>query len=328
MAFAETIVLSSSATTSFIVTTPPSKQYALPSSSPGLPSPSQIMKRIDAGLTSGARTNDLSGISFQGFTTASSLLRRSLDSGERAPILAIKDKGTKCLETDEDKVQELPLINDGEIAMTTTEKATRKTRVPRKKSVKRLESETAPSQGSPATIQKDKIFSFNMSRAGKVQAAGQTKIRKGRITKSVSREAIIEDLDVSKSVGTRKESLDVDIKNSEYQNVDRTLYDVDDFLGLEKVVGRRRDWTPPKAAPQRPNELNEEAIVHKSCHDPEFSPNSHMVSMDLGGVLSSYKFEKGTNNIVQRPPTRDSIGKALTKRRKIDVGRYKTKLRV
>ena len=321
MATAEAIVLSSSPPASFIATTPPCHgQFAPPSSSPGFPSPSAIMRKKDPSNGNGTRISAFSEGALRGFTTASSLLRESSEKGGTVLYPSNKRISRNGLEKDEEKKLEPQPENDGGISKPVSAIETKKPAAPRRKYTKKSESEKLPGQDGHHAIQTGKGCSIKKPRVKKVQAVGQTKITKGKIVKSVQRGATTEDVQSGNLVEFGKGVLDDNPKTQEDMHTAISMYEGDDSLGLDKVVARRRDWTPTIANSHRPTELNGEGILEKTVQDPEFSPNDHTVGINLGGVLSKYGFIIGANDdVLQRPFIRDSSGGGLTKKRKLDV---------
>ena len=309
-----TIVLSCSPSCSPVAVTPPHAAIAAMSSSPGLPSPSQLFSNMGPNQVRGSRATPLPIDALTGFTSASTFLRRSpsvndvrlsssvrrlrqlgkcdLQGSSKAttqpgelraeePKLPVFKMPKMLHERSEDVIEEksariavVPPVNAVETAHVLAPKKSRK-----KKSKGEVEAQT--------TIKKTKITKPGAIKSGK-KAAGSTTHVKEVVSAATSHPA-----------STQEEDLRA---REEFRN-----------LCLEKAITRRREWTPPQdTAPDTTSPKKRENIDLYSAHEPLIARFGNFQG-DFGLLGKEDGSFGACGNI------RHGNDEAVTKKRRIDL---------
>ena len=318
MATAAIIVLSSSPGRPCLRTTPSPTILPDMSSSPALPSPSQLITKRRPSLASGNRLSPVPSGSITSFTRASSLLcrthsarddvataRTTLDVGVEAIVTARQRVPTKSRKV---AAQKLPASEN-----------TAKRRKVRKNTVTANEEDQdgvidGGSIGREVIVKPLKV---KRTRAVKDSEPRQTTIERSKITKpSTSVKGVKKDR--SKTKFQNPVTGQDPVGGHEYLD-NREVRDEGTDWSLSEAVGRRKDWTPPKDT-EVPFNI-EQKPWNISC-DIQSKPvrHSEIGNKQFENLLSDYGYAQiqGITG-VDRGVSRGANGEALNKRRKLEA---------
>lgn len=349
MASTEVIVLSSSPATSFIATTPPRPHLLAPMvTSPGSLSPSQLLAKRQTSLAGGSRVSALPEGAFQGFATASSLLRREyavcqdeeiINQGQGKAETSKKRQHITGRCSKEKTLNEQPPIEKpakerkARVLKVASDSVPKKPRAPRKKALQK-ETEVVETvgcdDGQAGTVviagQKPRVKSVNRPKS---------KIKKAKVTKPTSEDDPaqvnqqthglkawqVPGIDIGELQGRQAKdgSVQEDPVKLGIDKLQEDEFGNPEDLGLQKVLTRRRDWTPvrdtlqDRLALQGPLTFNQPEVGTKV-------PPCHANETGFGNLISGYNCAQSAEDTVNgNAPKRKWDGEAVTKRRKLEV---------
>ena len=350
MASAEVIILSSSPTTSLIATTPPRPHLLAPmASSPGFLSPSQLLSKNQYLPTSGRRLTALGEGSFQGFATASSLLRQAYAVRQDEEITKQEQGNVNSLAKKQDVTEKAPKKNVSKkkpsIEKPAKEKMAKasnggsdsvpkKPRAPRKKAQKQ---ETKPAETANYDEGQSvaKIQPTRKPRARKRVDVAHANTKKAKVTKTTSEDTATKVYQTAEGFESLQ-TPNTDIGGVQERGVIDDLVQENPVklglgkgeehglekpkgLGLSKVLARRRDWTPVKDGLLEQLTVQSPLTSKQSETDAEH-PRCRADEAGFENLLSEYGYAKGAEGTVNKnAPKRNREGEAVTKRRKLDV---------
>ena len=303
-----------------MVTTPPSMAQHTKSSSPGLPSLSDLLVERMPQPTSRGKVIAVPVEATVGLANARSLLQ-----------LFHRDKQDNTKNSYETVHTELPSGNQGSTDKGIKEKVEKSRKKldkseharPRRKSKSHLTSETSVDTVIADSVANDEglIDTGRKTQKKKPRKDEQTKIKKAKVIKPWSsfsnpkrpRKACIEDL-----LGTAITRRDSEANINGAENTSAAHNEQD--LGLVEASKRRRDWTPARDTSKALSLVNESEAAWSAlipCESPL------LVESPTGGLLKrlgEYGFGGADEAAGLKPhPQRDLIGQAATKKRKTDV---------
>lgn len=316
MAAACPTFVSSSPSHSIILTTPPHKPtIAAMSSSPNLPSPSQLFAKKSAYFANDRDAISVTKSSLIGFTSASELLRQAEELKGRNGLIETRNElGEKEDLQNRDRQAAIPKrLSVGKGDPTTSVK---KARAPRKTAAK-PERGTTVTGGETAPVDKKSLARKESEKKPKIKSKGeaQTKIGKSRITKPGAT-----------TKKTKKDASALKIKKPDPSTVkapakmsEGLFPPGEEPLDLELVeaIRRRRQWTPTKdtvqdLSPVKNVEIGSRALL---ASVPVTTPSGFENS------IGDYAYVRNEASLPCLKEARDLNGQALTKRRKIEVSR-------
>lgn len=328
MAAAEAIVLLSSSPPQRNINTTPPRQHAHMSSSPTLPSPSDLFSRKIYRPSSVSRGSSIPRNAALGFASASSLLRHSQAVDASAAHDDDKANNANTLVT-ESKAQELS--KEAAESRTTAVKVAPKTRkessetkrakapakkvtLPKRKSIDRTESVDPIDSVRPVV---EELTS--KPRVRKTKETTQTTIKKTKVIKVGSANGSTKDLKCKRAT---KKSSEIDVTTAEpsVTEKEKTPPGRDKPLDLciEEAIRRRTDWTPTKDT--RDGFVGIEGSASASTSVDQGTPATSKRITHFGNLLGDYGYANITTSVKETSEfTRSSTGEALTKRRKVEV---------
>ncbi|KAL8919318.1 MAG: hypothetical protein Q9172_005039 [Xanthocarpia lactea] len=320
MVAAETILLSSPPSHGFMVKTPPSMAQHTKSSSPGLPSLSDLLVERMPQPTSRSKVITVPVEATVGLANAKSLLQ-----------LFHRDKQDNTQPSYETVHTELPSSNQGSTDKGIKEKVEKSRKKldkseyarPRRKSKSHLISETSVDTVIANSVPNDEglIDTGRKEQNKKPKKDEQTKIKKAKVIKPRSslsnpkrpKKACVEDI-----LGTAITRCDIGANIDGAENTSAAHNEQD--LGLIEALKRRRDWTPARDTSKALTLVNESETAWSAlipCESPS------LVESPTGGLLKrlgEYGFGGADQAAGLRPhPHRDLVGQAATKKRKLDL---------
>ena len=155
------------------------------------------------------------------------------------------------------------------------------------------------------------IESGGKKRIKRARKADQTKITKAKVTKPRAgsnslKKACTEDFEAVNSRCTIDAGMDNQRNTSVYS---------EPGMGLTDAVPRKKDWTPVRDTSRAT--INDCSMLVPTGSPYPVKPADVVLLKHLGG----YRLGGTNQNVVSRPqPPRDSNGQATTKKRKLDVG--------
>ncbi|KAL8769151.1 MAG: hypothetical protein Q9209_004785 [Squamulea sp. 1 TL-2023] len=304
MAAAEAIVLSSPSRHGFITTNPSSMiQHAI-SSSPVLPSLSEIfderMARPKNRSISVATPCDAA----VGFISASNVLQPAPMNYE-APLPS-SETVRSGLTANHRKLHDKGVSKDAgksrkEVAKSGDARGQGKSQSSKKSKI--------PADAVITASDEDGIDPQRKKQTKRPKDDGQTKIKKAKVTKPRSG---LNNPKLSRIVCT-EENPGIATSGCDMENIEADL-------GLTEAVKRRRDWTPTRDTAREPN-LPAETEAAWSALVPSEPPS--VVNFPDGGLLKrlgEYGYAKADHTVNSRSyPQPDLSGQAITKKRKLDL---------
>lgn len=322
MAALSPILLSSSPSHSIILITPPKRStIASMSSSPSLPSPTQLFGKKSSYFTHDNSAIPVSKAPLTGFTSASQLLREveALEQGSNGLIETRKELGEKKELENRDKK---PAVSKKRREKANS--SVRKAKAPRKTPAK-SEGRTSTIDNEPTAYKESETLDVQTSEKKKPKqnkGEAQTKIGNNKIVKPGATKK-------SKAVaGSRKsKGQNQSIAKAPPTNGETNYAPGEEPLDLELVeaIRRRRDWTPAKDTPQVLPPVEKAGLVEEadiSSHAPLTLETSVLKEIPLSGfenLLGDYAYARNEDSLSNPNKTRDLTGQALTKRRKVEV---------
>ena len=316
-----TIVLSASPSCSPVAVTPPHAAVAMMSSSPGLPSPSQLFSNMGPNLVGGSSATLIPPHAVTGFASASTLLRKASSVDETVSPSSIERSRPSEISG---------LQSCGKITTQPKELGGENQKVPVFKMPRMLHErspEAIQEEVSHAAVVRPPNFVENVSvlapkksrkKKGKDENEAQTTIKKTKITKPGPTKSRKKAAGSTKKV---KEVVPAPLRHPA-STQEEDLRAKEEFRGLclEKAITRRKAWTPSKdTAPD--STLSED--FEKSL-DPKFLLDTPLANEPLisrfGNLLGDFGFsEKEGSSFVACETTRHGKGEAVMKRRKIEL---------
>ena len=289
------------------------------SSSPNLPSPSQLFAKKSAYITNDSSATSRSNSPLIGFTSASELLRQAeaLEQGKDGLIEKRKELGEKeDLQNRDKKAAVLKKLSVEKGDSTTIVK---KTRAP-KKTPAEPDKGTALIDGTTAPLGEKPSACGEPEKKQKKKSKGdaQTKIGKSRIVKpgTTAKKTKID----ASARKFKKPNLSTvraaPKKNEEFFSPDEEPLD----LELVEAIRRRRNWTPIKDTIQI---LSPAEKVETESRAPHASGVPVTASSGFENLIGDYAYARNEDSLSGLKKTRDLDGQALTKRRKVEVSRIR-----
>ena len=291
-----------------------------------MPSPSQLFLTKAHNVTSGLRGSPIPKDAVAGFASASSLLRNS-----QSLELSANDKD-KTKEPSKDlkantKAKE-PAKKRARKSATAKEDGD-EVKKPRKPQTSKAKFKVPAGLGSEATKTAELNASLDLvaeetkskPRAKKTKEPTQTTIKKSKIIKVGSATSVVGG--DSKSAGKTRKSRDSEaavepsVKEKEAVHVERER---GQDLCLDEAPQRRADWTPTKDTGKALVDVEgidggKSEVLHEKDQSTPMPPQN---TNGFGALLGDYAYAhiKSSTKI-----SRSVSGEALTKRRKVEVGR-------
>lgn len=353
MASTEVIVLSSSPATSFIATTPSRPHLLAPmASSPGFPSPSQLLSKKQPLLTSGNWATALPEGALQGFATASSLLRQAY-AIRRDEEITNQEKGNanslaKKQDVTEKPTKKIVSKKQPSIEKPANEKKARVAKAaldtvpikPRALRKKAQQQETKPAEmvdhDEGQAVTKVRPARKPRAKKGVDGAQAQAKTKKAKVIRATSADIpakvdqIAEDFESLQTSntdrglhgqGVRENSVQENPAKPGLDKNEEHEFEKPKGLGLSKILARRRDWTPVKdALPVQEQLTVQSPMTFKQPGTSVKSPRCRADEATFGNLISEYKYAQSAEGAVDsNAPKRNREGEAVTKRRKLNV---------
>ena len=324
MAATAPIVLSSSPSHSIISTTPSRALNAAMSSSPGLPSPSQLFNKTTSLLaTSEGASPALKGPAL-GFIGASSLLRQ-VHSQERPPsppiartkALAEKRNRQSCDKSSTKREK-------GAIQDDTDGTIRKKPRAPRKKAVAEEGGQnmvvTADTSSAAQLLDMSGLPAVKTSQAKKTQNEGQTKIKKARITKPGATKDTAKVKKSARNPRSKQAAEGTERINEAPSKGEKASKTDDESLNLSEAVRRRRDWTPIEDTVPKFKFLEQDTASPEVSLVVENFPQTDSPAGLVENLMGDFGYAQQDSLSIGDPKfPQDSNGKGLTKRRKVEL---------
>ena len=271
------------------------------SSSPGLPSPSQLYSTMPSHLPRDPETESHTLNAIVGFKSAASLLPEDscvdepqLVLGASRPPTRQDDIKTKKRPKSGLSVVEFPIVDSSDHPCFS------------KQSQRHAEKELLPKTATRKSRPKPTHAT----------AQRQTKIKKARITKPVTRKASSE-MKATGSLSRKKGITSGSTISTLLANDETTTMSAEarDF-GLEEAVMRRLDWTPIKDTKNRVGGSNDEQAFSPA----RFSSETDLGHRDIGALLGEFKLTLPNSNLAAiSGPLQTSNTEGVVKRRKLDL---------
>lgn len=321
MAVADQIVLSSSPIRQDTLTTPLSVPQDAASSSPGLPSPSQLLMGKAVRLASGSAAVLVPQNAYIGLTSASGLLRPAESDDRTVPKVTDARfilKAKAILKGLESK----PLAPVGKGQKDRQGKG-------RSEPQKRIRKSTGggKSKGSPITvIVKASVKDGEEGRSGGIKHSKQSrkeeqaKIKKAKVTKPGAFTAGSKRCE-GKATEDRSDKSGVELQKADTGEAKDSLAATnEDDLGLTEALKRRKDWTPAKK-PFDKTISSGETEASWFALVPSVPPsNITLPHTGFGKLVEDFGYAEAKCATVTKPiGTRSVSGECGTKRRKLDV---------
>lgn len=327
MAAADAIVLLSSSPPQRNVNTTPPRQHAAMSSSPALPSPSDLFSRKICRPSSAGRGSLIPKDAALGFASASSLLRHSQtvdaadDDNNKAnntqtlvTASRAQDSSKEAAETRIAAIKAVPKTRKESSETKRAKAPAKKATLPKIKSGDQTDS--ADPNNSVRPMVEDPT---SKPRVTKIKETTQTTIKKTKVTKVGSANGFTKDV---KSKRATKKSSDIGVTTTELSVTEKeknsTARDEPLDLCIEEAVRRRTHWTPTKDTKDAfvGIEDNEGTLTIVDQGTPATSKRINY----FGNLLGDYGYPNITSSVKATSEiTRTSTGEALTKRRKVEV---------
>lgn len=333
MAATSTIVLSSSPCGSAIAITPPHGKPVAMSSSPSLPSPSQLFSSMHLRFPSRSRAVSIFKDPVVGFASASTLLRQARGADEPESPSGAKRMGLSAGSEMKDTGNIPAKLRKGKGAK---EKNGKEKVVKDKKPVFKTpgllqDDDTNPAQpdtvdvgpNHPPKASKDDGPAVMKPRKkkNKEEGDGQTKIKQAKVTKPGAAKSIGKPKKPATTTKKAKESV-VNTSKVPVSTQDSDLQAREEFreLCLEKAIPIRRDWTPVRDTVQNITTVaNIEGFTGSALLQDAPSTNA-LPNARFGKLVSDFGFaqpDEGTATMLEA--IRPMNGEALIKRRKIEL---------
>ncbi|KAL9117919.1 MAG: hypothetical protein Q9187_005536 [Circinaria calcarea] len=354
MASTEVIVLSSSPATSFIATTPPRPHLLAPMvSSPGYLSPSQLLAKKQPYPAASSRDPAIPEGAFQGFATASSLLRRAyavrqdeemINQGQGKAESSnkkrhITERSSKEKISKDKTLNEQPLLEKparerkARVSKVASDSAPKKPRAPRKKALPR-EPEAVETVGHEDCQAGTKVKPGQKPRVKGVDRP-KSKIKKVKVNKLTSEDDPakvyhsthdlkawqVPGIEIGELQGMQAKdgSVQEDPIKLRPDKLEEDEFENPKELGLQKVLTRRRDWTPVRDTLQDRLAL-QSPLTFKQPEIGTEGPPCHANETGFGDLISGYNCAQSAEVTVNgNASKRNWDGEAVTKRRKLDI---------
>lgn len=327
MATASPIFVSSSPSRSIIPTTPPFGPLATMSSSPSLPSPSRLFTKRPASFLGDSHAISLPIDTIAGFTSASKLLLQAhpSDHAEDDPIEPRKEPGESTTNQDGEgkptKSKNLPVgKRESDVSFVKKARAPKKTPAESGKKAAAVKEKLQVSYEA----ENNEIQDSDKERVRKSKGEAQTRIGKGKITKpgALNNEKIKSVASAKKLKKTDQSAAKAPVKkNEEIYPLGEEPLD----LGLIEAIKRRKVWTPVKDTLQRTSHL-EFGTTARTGLAPDDCVSGRPAPSGFDDLLGDYGYARDDNGpVIDLGKTRDTDGKASTKRRKIEVSQTDSK---
>jgi len=353
------VVLSSSPCYSAITITPPHGKPALISSSPSLPSPSQLFFSMPLRLPDGSRAAPTPTYAVAGFASASTLLRQareidesdspnaaerlglaagyelqdaSQDSSEAVKEDAVKEKAVKEKAVKEKAVKEKALKEKAVKKKAVKEKGLKGKKPVFKTPGSLLEDHLRPDEKNSvdrelenppkASAPKEPApKKLRKKKENKDEGDGQTKIKKAKIIKPGAGRS--NDKPKKSSTTTKKAKENVATNSMvPISTQDSDVQARGEFreLCLEKAIPIRRNWTPVRDTVQEITTVTNVEASTASALLPDTPPTKALPIVRFGKLLGGFGFaQPDEGNVTVFEATRPGNGEAVVKRRKIEL---------
>ncbi len=331
MTMPDVIVLSSSPVASAITITPRPAQLAPMSSSPGLPSPSVLMKSQKLSSAGGHCTASSTERTIGDFATTTSLGK--VGPSGLDPDTRNGEQGTSGISP--------PALDshtvDSEQAMKPKPKkrapagAKRATAPKRSKAPSKVTDELTDAAGGLGAggVCEGPIVSvtekkLRKPRVKKDKVEGQPKIKKGRITKPGT-EAGKEEASIKRKRSKVMDGAVIPADSTGSPDVVE-LPTAEQDLGLDKALMRRKCWTPPKETVQLVGGACERTGFAVRSVEPASVTSVEPSSKSFGSLFSSFGFAQELECRAVPQGARDFDGGVQKKRRKIEASSVHTRI--
>ena len=323
---ASNVVLSSPPLGSPAAVTPANFKHAALSSSPNLPSPSQLLCSMPSEVASGGRAATIATDAVVGFARASNLLRAArldgaIDSQSTAKRLGLGDRTHS-----HDKFQRNPMDSkpkkgkeNREVPLFKKPKALLKEQSMPKKTlgecavIPQLNSDTmAIGKNAPKKPRKVK---------GKKESDEQTKIKNTKITKPCSSRSDRELKETKKSVTETPKAKVSETFNTLLPSSEEDAKATEEFRGLclDKAIPLRRQWTPCKDTVQEPFRENITQSPSSVVRAGTLGESTLPVAR-FGQLLGDFGLPKQeAASVLKVDILRENTGEAVLKKRRIEV---------
>ena len=324
MAATPTFVPSSTPTRALTAITPAHTKPIAMSSSPSLPSPSQLFSSMPLRPQSGSSANPIPADAVAGFTSASSLLSREHSHSEDVSTI-----GFDRLESGElfGLQQEDDLHSKRKTAKLRPEKVptVKKPKVSREGQANPLQRDAIITQLKVSEVcERDNATLAPKKRHKKKSTEGdeaQTKIKKSKITKPGAPKGVVKPKKTSTLTTKPSEAISAASEPlMGTQAEDAQAREEFRDLCLEKAIPRRKDWTPVKDTVQSKiyvDAIEEHPVSAPPSNTPEANASSDTC---FGKLMGDYSFtQKIGCAATSFEGIRKRDGQSIVKRRKIEL---------
>ena len=323
---ASTVVLSSPPSGSPGALTPANFRHTAMSSSPNLPSPSQLFCSVPSEVASGGQATTASTDAVVGFARASNLLRAARLDGEIHSQSTARRLGLSDRSNTHDKVQHNP--KDAK-----PKKGKENREVPLFKKPKALLKEQSipgktlgecavifPLKGDKKAIEKSAPKRSRRSN-GKKESGEQTRIKDTKITKACSSRTDQEKKKKKKETTERPIANGSETFNTLLPSPEEDAKAREEFRGLclDKAIPLSRQWTPCKDTVQEPLRENSMQSPSSPVNSGTYEDNALPVAR-FGQLLGDFglpKQEAASLSKIDVP--REDTGEAVMKKRRIEI---------
>ncbi|KAI9852150.1 MAG: 5'-flap endonuclease, partial [Pleopsidium flavum] len=321
MATANVIALSSSPPRSPITTMSPPGFIAIMSSSPGLPSPSMLMRTKRPSLVSGSCAAHMPEKAAVGFASAAGLMiADSPGLGLDAPIAVLTNKGyghsgsadkfgPDSREEGKTKPKKwAPATVEGVIAA-------KKSRTPSKKTKKNANMDGVVAHAT--VLEEFRLPNVEKKprkpRSKKDKDATQPKIKKGKITKPGTNDGIEKTAIKRKTTPMIKACTVPDSDPNDFG-----VLTAEQDLGLDEAIRRRKSWTPPKDTSRMAEVSNKDTGSTTESMGAAQESAFEQPAKSFGNLCSSFGYDQPAQSDFAPQALRNLDGVAMTKRRRIE----------
>lgn len=291
------------------------------SSSPNLPSPSRLFMKKPTTLVTNSDAVSLPIDALAGFTSASTLLlhAHASDHADDDPIEPRKELGgsTNLQKRAEKpvKTKKLP-VGKGGSGVNITKKTGAPKKIPAESGKKEAGNKEQPHTNHESEGRG--LQGSDKKRTKKNKGEAQTKIGNSNITKpGALNKKIKSAASVKKFKNGEQVVTQASIKEGEgiYPLGEEPL-----DLGLIEAIKRRKAWTPIKDTSQEDSRSRESGTTPRAGSAAEDLVSGPSAPPGFDNLLGDYGYaQDDAGSLVDLETTRDSDGKASTKRRKIEV---------
>ena len=294
------------------------------SSSPTLPSLSQILSQRNVALTSNIQASPLPNTASLGFISAADLLRTSKSSDQSAVSstngdINHTDKSARaeikeaCSKREKYRGDLQQDVQSEKLKVQITKSGGRSARANSKVNVTNVLDKHS--------VADNRVYTTGKAREKKCADKDQSRIKKPKITKPGAGDRALKP--PKRPIKEKKSKSRNDLQDAQLKadgHVTITSIECDDGWGLEEALKRRKDWTPVKDTAPKEFEFKDAGTAWSSLILTSGSPKAEVSNVRSSNLLDSFGYPTSDQFTITKPlSTRTSDGEGLIKRRKIEV---------